>query len=498
MSLKIQNTLTAKKEKFIPRDKDKVSMYVCGPTVYNFIHIGNARAYIAFDVIHRYLEYRGYDVTYVRNLTDVDDKIIKKANEDKVSVSDVTTKFTKAFHNDMELLGVKPPEVEPKATETIPDMIKMIEGLIDKGFAYEVDGDVYYRVKAFKGYGKLSKRSLEEMVSGARVEIDDRKEDPMDFALWKKAKEGEPSWESPWGNGRPGWHIECSAMSLKYLGEGFDIHGGGQDLIFPHHENEIAQSEGFTGNNFVKYWLHNGFVNIEQEKMAKSVGNVILIKDLEERYAGNLDAMRNDVRMLFLMNNYHGPINFSYKKLDESRAAVERIEDTLIRIKFYNQRAPEDEKDQSKEFEKIIVNFSQKFEEDMDDDFNTPQAISRIFDLVKEINVFLDKKKKLNNNERKMLINVQEAILSFSSLLGFNFEAKIWFDSEKIASAYAKVTGEKPPKQDTASILTLLVNKREEARKQKDYAVADKVREILEQSDLIIEDTPFGARISKK
>ena len=478
--LKVQNTLTGKKEDFKPRDKGKVAMYVCGPTVYNYIHIGNARAYIAFDVIYRYLKYKGYDVTYVRNLTDVDDKIIKKAQEEGISTEKIAQKYTKAFWDDMKTLGIEKPQKEPKATKTIQDMIEVVKGLIDKEFAYEVGGDVFYRVKAFTDYGKLSKRSLDEMIAGSRVEVDDRKEHPMDFALWKKAKEGEPAWDSPWGKGRPGWHIECSTMSQKYLGANFDIHGGGQDLIFPHHENEIAQSEGLTGESFVKYWLHNGFVNVKEEKMAKSVGNVVLIKDLKERYKGDLKSLRNDLRMLFLTTGYHAPINFSFENLGESHPAVVRIEETIRRIDFFIKEASVDNnKDDSGKIKNLVKTSKEEFEKDMDDDFNTPQAISRIFDLSKEINTLLDKKNSLSDQEIKSLEDVIQIIIKLSEVLGFslNTKMKLSVNSEKVFK---------------------LVSQREEARKNKDYKRADLLRDEVEKLGLSIEDTPFGPRIVKR
>lgn len=521
--LKVQNTLTGKKEEFKPRDEGKVGMYVCGPTVYNYIHIGNARAYIAFDVIHRWLEHRGYEVTYVRNLTDVDDKIIKKAKEDNTTVEEVTKKYTKAFHDDMEILGVKPPEKEPTATGTINEMIKMIEGLINKGLAYQIDGDVYYKVTAFKDYGKLSKRTLEEMQAGKRVEVDTRKKHPMDFALWKKAKEGEPAWDSPWGQGRPGWHIECSAMSLKYLGENFDIHGGGQDLIFPHHENEIAQSEGFTDNQFVKYWLHNGFVNIEKEKMAKSVGNVILVKDLEEKYRDNLDGLRNDVRMLFLATSYHSPINFSYKNLAEAHSAVERVENSIARIEQHaNEIIPKEilvKNNISSEPKKALAWFKDEFSKHMNDDFNTPQAIGSVFGALNWVNRFLDKHSMVDKKTSNILLNFVSTVLDYTTVLGFNFEPKPLEEyqvegrvkvklrinmsailppkKKELTRILSDITGIKDDLPVEKVALNLLAI-RQKAKMKKDFKVADLIRNRLDKVGYIIEDTPQGPVLKEK
>jgi len=486
--LKIYNTLSGKKEEFAPRQDGKVSMYVCGPTVYNYIHIGNARAYIAFDAIIRYFRFKGLDVKYVRNLTDVDDKIIKRAAEEKTSTEAITAKYTDAFHKDMEALGVLPPTIEPKATETIVDMIATIEQLVQKNLAYEVDGDVYFSVEKFPGYGKLSKRSIDEMIAGARIEVDERKQNPADFALWKKAKEGEPSWSSPWGNGRPGWHIECSTMSIKYLGMGFDIHGGGQDLIFPHHENEIAQAEGATGQApFARYWMHNGFLNIEAEKMAKSVGNVILINDLEKQYEGRLNDLRNHLRMLFLSTHYRSPLNFSEKALEEAGAKVYSIEELLGRITDeLNQDPVKNALDESKKIDEFSTKFRNLFQNDMDNDFNTSRAISRIFDFRKYLNIFLDTRidKGLSEFEKKALSNTKDTILALSNVLGFDFH--------NIFS----VSGTAKIKLDRA--MELLLEEREKARTAKDFSRADEIRKRIEDAGYIIEDTPKGPKVKKK
>ncbi len=474
--MKIYNTLTSKKEEFEPRETGKVSIYVCGPTVYNYIHIGNARAYVAFDTIIRYLKHKGFDVNYVRNLTDVDDKIIKRAVEEKTTPEEITAKYTKAFHDDMQALNVEPPTIEPKATEHIKEMIDTIQQLINKNLAYEIDGDVYFSVENFAGYGKLSKRTLEDMIAGARVEVDERKKNPADFALWKGAKEGEPSWPSPWGMGRPGWHIECSTMSIKYLGMGFDMHGGGQDLIFPHHENEIAQAEGATGEKpFVRYWLHNGFLNVEAEKMAKSVGNVVLIKDLEEQYK-NKD-LKNILRMLFLMTHYHSPLNFSQNKLDEAEAATNRIKDTLNNLQFLQARHCEPQRgvaisSLSTGSGQAWQSHKKDFEEAMEDDFNTPVALSAIFNLVKEVNTYLENEQLPKTEEIK---NAYETIKELTQILGFSFE-----------------TETKETKFDA------LLKQREEARKNKDFIKADEIRDQLLAAGYIIEDTPYGPKLKRK
>lgn len=477
--MKIYNTLTAKKEEFIPRNKGRVSIYICGPTVYNYIHIGNARAYVAFDAIIRYLQHKGFDIKYVRNLTDVDDKIIKKAAEEKTTTDVITAKYTEAFHKDMQVLGVQTPTIEPKATENIQEMIDTISQLINKGLAYQIDGDVYFSVEKFPEYGKLSKRTIEEMLAGARIEVDERKKNPADFALWKMAKEDEPSWPSPWGNGRPGWHIECSTMSIKYLGMGFDVHGGGQDLIFPHHENEIAQAEGATGQKpFTRYWMHNGFLNVEAEKMAKSIGNVILVKDLKEQYKGKLNVFRNHLRMLFLSTHYRSPLNFTDLKLEEAAAAVSRVEETLDRLQFTLEKAKANEKAQSIDIAKTAKQTELDFAKAMDDDFNTPLGLATIFNLIKEANLLLDKKSDFNSNGINQLKLIQNTLSSLIDILGFALEFK---------------AGEiKPPPN-----IEKLIKERDEAREEKDFAKADEIRAEIEKAGFIIEDTPYGAKVKK-
>lgn len=386
--VKLYNTMSGKLEEFKTVEEGKVKMYVCGPTVYNYIHIGNARPIIFFDTVRRYLEYRGYDVTYVSNFTDVDDKIIKKANEEGISFEEVAKKYIEAFEVDTQKLNIKEGIKRPKATEYIGEMIKTIKELEKKGYAYAVDGDVYFEVEKYEDYATLSHHNVEDLKAGARIDIDERKKSPLDFALWKSAKEGEPFWNSPWGKGRPGWHIECSAMSKKILGDSFDIHGGGQDLIFPHHENEIAQSKCAHGGEYARYWMHNGYLNIRGEKMSKSLGNFTLLRDILNEYEGRI------VRFFMLSSHYRKPIDFSDEELSMAKTAIERIENTLMRaeefLKVQNSLACED----TSEFEKVFENSKNKFHEGMDDDFNTAIALGGIFELVKEINRFIDLGKK--------------------------------------------------------------------------------------------------------
>jgi cysteinyl-tRNA synthetase len=523
VAIRAYNTLTRKKEELIPRDNEKIAIYICGPTVYNFIHIGNARCYVAFDAIVRYLKFGGYKVTYVRNLTDVDDKIIKRAQEEKTTSSKIAEKYTKAFWEDMEALGCLKPNKEPKATEEIPEMLKIIEGLIKKGFAYVVDGDVFYEVTKFEDYGKLSHRTLDEMRAGERVEVDPRKHHPMDFALWKKAKPGEPSWPSSWGEGRPGWHIECSAMSLRYLGMSFDIHGGGQDLVFPHHENEIAQSEAYAGTKpFVRYWLHNGFVTIKAEKMAKSVGNVILIRDLRDEFKGREIQLRNALRMLFLSTHYRSPIDFSPDHLGEAKRKVSGLLDLFWRLDNLLEKAKFSQVEEASEDEKLfkekISEAEDKFKQAMNDDFNTPGAIAALFELERDTNIFIDKHegafspfgKSLLEEARKTISNLGENVLglALSDALAIKKGLKIRLTEEISVIEHRGVEIKRDLLvlatefidqniDDSTSendVVSLLIDKREEARKEKDFQTADKIRAGLTEIGVIIEDTPHGAR----
>jgi cysteinyl-tRNA synthetase len=490
MSLKIYNTLTRTKEDFHPREEGKVSMYVCGPTVYNYIHVGNGRAYLIFDIIRRYLAYKGYDVFCVQNFTDVDDKIIVRAREEDKPPEEIARIYERAFIEDMRSLNILPPDVAPRATETIPQMIEMIQGLVDKGYAYAVDGDVYFRVGNFEGYGKLSRRTLEEMRAGERVEVDERKEHPMDFALWKASKPDEPAWDSPWGEGRPGWHIECSAMSLQHLGMGFDIHGGGQDLVFPHHENEIAQSEAFSGTEpFARFWVHNGFVNIQEEKMSKSVGNIILVREILKRYQPDV------VRLLALQTHYRNPIDFGPEALEEARRAFERIENCLFALgEFLDKgRARSAPARTQKEvaLTDAFFDFERRFEEAMDDDFNTARALGVIFELVKELNTYLDEQETFATPASAMIVSQgRDLLLKLSRVLGmFSPEAG---EAEKIITGEGGEHREGLPTPD--NLIDLLLDVRTKARARKDWETADYIRSRLQDMGIRVDDLREGER----
>ncbi|RJP27748.1 MAG: cysteine--tRNA ligase [Actinobacteria bacterium] len=487
MSLVVYNTMSRHKEEFRPREEGKVFMYVCGPTVYNYIHVGNGRAYLVFDVIRRYLSYKGYEVFYVQNFTDVDDKIINRANEEGKAPEEIARHYEAAFLEDMRGLNILPPDIAPRATETIPRMIEMIRGLVDKGYAYAVDGDVFFRVESFAGYGKLSGRSLDEMRAGERVEVDERKANPMDFALWKASKPGEPAWESPWGKGRPGWHIECSAMSLHYLGMGFDIHGGGQDLVFPHHENEIAQSEAFAGSEpFVRYWLHNGFVNIQEEKMSKSLGNIILVREILKRYPA--DA----VRLLALQTHYRNPIDFGPEALDEARRAYERLENCLFALDAFLAKPPDmtapQRTQREVELSDSCFDFERRFEEAMDDDFNTARAIGVIFELVKELNTYLDEQELYQTPAAPMVASHgRDVLLKLCNILGLFSPAQRERESRE-----AVVREETGPSAE--SLIELLLEVRAVAREGKQFATADLIRTRLRELGIRVDDLREGQR----
>ena len=472
MALRVYNSLGKKKELFEPLVPGKVRMYVCGPTVYDSSHIGHARSVVVFDVIVRYLKAKGFDVTYVRNFTDVDDKIIDKANQLGIDSQEVAERFIKEFNEDMDALNVERANIEPKATEHISQIIQFIERLIEKGFAYQINGDVYYSVEKFKEYGKLSGRRLEDMEAGARVEIDERKHNPFDFVLWKSSKPGEPAWESPWGMGRPGWHIECSAMSNEYLGETFDIHGGGKDLNFPHHENEIAQSEAIFGKPFVKYWIHNGFVNIDQEKMSKSLGNFLMIKDVIKSYHPEV------VRLFLLSNHYRSPIDFTDKAMDEARSGLDKIYAFLERAE-----------------EKIGLISDQdvetgdcwkRFSEAMDDDFNSARGIGILFDTVRSTNRLLDQHRdNLSQKIKKTIQSNRSDILKIGNVLGILAEPpKVYFDKKRFQGLEQKSID--------PAVIDKMVKEREEARKTKDWEKADQIRKQLDDMNIIIEDRPDG------
>ncbi len=488
--MRVFNTLTGKKEEFIPLNEGKVKMYVCGVTVYDYCHVGHARSVVVFDVIRRYLRYRGYDVTFVRNFTDIDDKIIKRAREEGLPWHEVARKYTEEFYRDMESLGVERADIEPRATEYINEMIEIIKGLIEKGYAYVVDGDVYFSVSAFPEYGKLSKRDRSSMLAGARVEVDERKRDPMDFALWKASKEGEPSWPSPWGPGRPGWHIECTAMSMKNLGETFDIHGGGADLIFPHHENEIAQSEAYTGKPFARYWIHNGFITIDKEKMSKSLGNIFTIREVLNRYDPEV------LRFFLLSTHYRSPVEFSEESLKEAVRSLDRYYNTLRRIETYlsswdhkNKPQAEPPKEDYREFRDVVGRFKERFQDAMDDDFNTALAIANVFELIKEINRFLDRQPEgptVTSPPSEALELLKKALASIkeagSVLNLFNRTTKEWYLS------VMKMKGIKITEQEIEERIRL----RAEARQKKDYKTADAIRKELADLGILLEDRRDG------
>ncbi|MBN2026036.1 MAG: cysteine--tRNA ligase [Actinobacteria bacterium] len=491
MSLAVYNTMSHRKEEFRPREEGKVGMYVCGPTVYNYIHVGNGRAYLVFDVIRRYLSYRGYEVLYVQNFTDVDDKIINRAREEGKEPGEIALLYEAAFLEDMRALNVKPPDVAPRATETIPRMIEMIQGLVDKGYAYAVDGDVFFRVESFEGYGKLSGRSLDDMRAGERVEVDERKANPMDFALWKASKPGEPAWDSPWGKGRPGWHIECSAMSLHYLGMGFDIHGGGQDLVFPHHENEIAQSEAFAGTEpFVRYWLHNGFVNIQEEKMSKSLGNIILVREILKKYPA--DA----VRLLALQTHYRNPIDFGPEALEEARRAYERLENCFFALDAFMARPGLRTAPQRTQREVALsdsfFDFERRFEEAMDDDFNTARAIGVIFELAKELNTYLDEQERYQTPAAPMVASHgRDTLLKLCNILGLFSPEAVEAESRGAGASSEETSGGFPTAE---RLIELLLEVRAVARENRQFETADLIRTRLRELGIRVDDLRDGQR----
>lgn len=485
MPLRIYNTLTGKKEDFLPLRGKQVGMYACGVTVYDLCHIGHARSAIVFDTIYRYLRYRGYDVTFVRNFTDIDDKIIKRANEEGVDYRAIAEKYIEEFDIDMEGLGLEKPSFEPKATDHISGMIDLISILIEKGFAYQRDGDVFFSVERFKDYGKLSGRNLEEMQAGARVEIDEKKENPLDFALWKSSKPGEPFWKSPWGEGRPGWHIECSVMSQKYLGETLDIHGGGKDLIFPHHENEIAQSEAATGKPFARYWIHNGFVNINKEKMSKSLGNFLTIKEILRQWHPEV------LRLFFLSHHYRSPVDYSEDSLLDAKTGLDRFYSTLkaIQEEFKKLTISSQNKVDSNAMDhsrKVIETFQVRFEEAMDDDFNTAQALGYFYDLQTALNSLLDLSRGQPTDLIRSLFNQgHEQFRKMGWIFGlFREEPQAYMDRQK-------KEGLKKLGFSEEEILKL-VEERNVSRKNKDWKKADDIRNDLLSKGIVLEDTSSG------
>ena len=482
--MRFYNTMSNKIEEFETIENGKVKMYVCGPTVYNYIHLGNARPIIVFDTLARYFKYRGYDVTYIQNFTDVDDKIIKRANEEGISVKEVTEKYIKGFFEDIEPLNISDDIIRPKVTENMPEIIEIIKKLIDEGFAYEKDGNVFFEVKKFEEYGSLSNQKIDELEIGARVDIMEEKNNPLDFALWKRKKEGEPYWDSPWGQGRPGWHIECSAMAKKYLGDTFDIHGGGQDLVFPHHENEIAQSRCAYHGNFANYWLHNGFIQVNGDKMSKSLGNFFLLREILGKFPGNV------VRLFILGTHYRKPINFSMDNMEDSRKTLKNIVTSMnnfseIIEKFSGKGSHEGEVSDNtgnnsiNEFKEKVNQLDKKFMEAMDEDMNTPQALAVIFDQIKEtkkfsVNVSSGEEAEALNYSYNSLGKKLEEVLGI--VLFMEDENKNFKNNDKL----------------TGNLIELLIKLRADARKEKNFKLSDEIRDNLKELGIEIQDNKDG------
>lgn len=464
--IKVYNTLTKKKEEFKPLVAGKVKMYVCGPTVYNFFHIGNGRTFIVFDTIRRYFEYRGYEVEFVQNFTDIDDKMIKRANEENTTVKEVGDKYVKEYYEDADNLNIERATVNPRATEYITQIIDFVKGLVDKGYAYEVDGDVYFSTKKFGDYGKLSGQNIEDLQSGARISIDERKKDPMDFAIWKAQKPGEPAWKSPWGMGRPGWHIECSCMAKNILGDTIDIHAGGSDLAFPHHENEIAQSEALTGKTFANYWLHSAFVNVNNQKMSKSLNNFLTARAALEKFDADV------IRFLMLSAHYRQQLNFSEELLLSAKASVERIYNTIYNLEnLLDEVRTTHITDEEKKYLQSLNKYKEKYIEKMDDDFNTADAITAIFDLIKDVNINVN-----IDSSKELITGCLNLIRELGKPLGMlQKSTKVNLDDE----------------------IQKLVNERQQARKDKNWALADKIRDDLKSRGIVLEDTPQGIRWHK-
>jgi cysteinyl-tRNA synthetase len=461
LTIRLYNTLTRKKEEFKPLEEGKVKMYVCGPTVYNYIHIGNARPAIVFDTVRRYLEYRGFDVHFVSNFTDVDDKLIRAAKELGMDVPTVAQRFIQAYFEDTGALGCKKADVHPTVTDNIDAIIDFISALVEKGFAYESQGDVYYRTRKFDGYGKLSHQPIDELKAGARIDVGDKKEDALDFVLWKAAKEGEISWESPWGEGRPGWHIECSAMAKRYLGDTIDIHAGGQDLTFPHHENEIAQSEALTGKPFAKYWMHNGYINIDNEKMSKSLGNFVLVHDIIKEQDPQV------LRFFMLSVHYRHPINYNLELLQNAESALDRIKTAYENLK-HRKESSTDLTDNNREWLDKIAELKAQFISEMDDDFNTANGISVLFELSRQANYYLMEK----NTATEVIDTFLSQFEDFFSVLGLSLQEAELLDEE----------------------VEELIEKRVQARKDRNFRLADEIRDTLKEMNIILEDTPQGIR----
>lgn len=457
MAIRFYNTLTKKIEEFIPLEAGKIKMYMCGPTVYDYFHIGNARSFVMIDIIRRYFIFKGFEVKFVMNLTDIDDKIINKAITEGTTASQIAEKYSQAFFEDIQRLKIKPADIYPKATENIQNIIELIKKLIEKGVAYQVNGDVFYDVTKFPEYGKLSGKKLDDLISGARVDVNEQKKNPADFALWKAAKSGEPYWESPWGKGRPGWHIECSVMSMCNLGETFDIHAGGNDLIFPHHENEIAQSEAATGKEFARYWIHFGFLNIDNQKMSKSLGNFFTTREILEKHSAEA------LRLLYSQTIYSAPLNFSIELLQNAENALKRVYNSIHQV----QTTPITDSEQEI-FD--TSRFFNEFKEAMDDNFNTPQAVAVIFDLVKEVNSFLAKHEKLNQSNKNLMLDVFKKLAS--DVLGIvDLDSKKSFDNQLVDK-----------------LMNIIIGIRTQLRLEKRFDLADKIRDELKKIDIELED----------
>jgi len=466
MTMKLFNSLTRQKEEFKPVEPGKVRMYVCGPTVYNYFHIGNARPFLVFDAFRQYLEYRGYEVTFVQNFTDVDDKIINKANEEQVDSLTISERYIDAYFEDADRLGIKRATYHPKVTDTMPEIIAFIEDLIKKGNAYNVDGNVYFSVGSFSNYGKLSKQALEDLESGSRVDVSDEKQNPLDFALWKKHKKGEPFWESPWGEGRPGWHIECSVMSTSLLGDTIDIHAGGQDLIFPHHENEIAQSEAKTGHPYVNYWMHNGYINIDNQKMSKSLNNFFTTREILDEFDPEV------VRFFILQAHYRSPINFSRELMNAAKNGLERLYNVRnnLAFKIENTTTKTLTADESQTLESLSA-YGRRFVEVMDDDFNTADGIAVIFEMAREINTLMQ-----DEHSIAFVEGVRDQFLTLTNVLGIL----------------------KKEQETLESDIEALIEERQSARKNKDFKRSDEIRDELSAKGIILEDTPDGVKWRRK
>ncbi|MCI9070608.1 cysteine--tRNA ligase [Clostridium sp.] len=464
--MKIYNSLTRKKEEFVPLQEGKVSMYVCGPTVYNYFHIGNGRTFIVFDTIRRYMEYRGYEVNFVQNFTDIDDKMIKRANEENTNIKEIGDKYISEYYKDADGLNIKRATTNPRATEYINEIIDFVSGLIEKGFAYEVNGDVYFRTKKFDGYGQLIGQNLDDLQAGARINVDERKEDPMDFAIWKAQKPGEPAWDCPWGKGRPGWHIECSCMAKNLLGDTIDIHAGGMDLAFPHHENEIAQSEALTGKKFANYWMHAAFLNVNNQKMSKSLNNFLTAREALKEYDADV------IRFLMLSGHYRIQLNFSKDLLDSAKASIERLYNAIGNLEnlISEVKVEKMTEEEMKYLESLDV-YRQRYIEKMDDDFNTADAISVLFDLIRDINSNIGV-----NSSKELCEKALELIRELGLPLGIL---------------------QKTTKGDLEAEVEALIAERQQARKDKNFALADKIRDALKAKGIELLDTPQGVRWKK-